>query len=423
MLVATALWMAGAVASATADSFPDRPIKIIAPFTPGSPNDVVARLIAAPMATHLGQSVVVDNRPGGGTTIGVKAVMSAEPDGYTLLISNSPTHFISPLVNKSLSYDPLKDFETIATIASGGLMLVIAADVPAKTLAEFIAYAKANPGKLNFGFGQGTLPQLVGEMFKRASGTDIANIPYKGGAQAVTDMLGGRVQMNIGTISTLAPLVREGKLRALAVTSAARNHELPDVPTMTECGLPEVASVTYYGLLGPHGVPADAVRRINAAVNDSLKSPDVVAALRRIGFEEGILVEGDADGVAPSSCLAHIRAHSDSAFGEVLPTDPLLLLEGVEEGRGRSLLDLAADDRDAPAQVAVHRDRRRGGPRGAPGTAEHGPRLPYRHGASRCAIGRAGRAAGDLLLRAGLDVLAAAGAVAGVVAAPQPATG
>jgi tripartite-type tricarboxylate transporter receptor subunit TctC len=229
--------------------------------------------------------VVIDNRPGGGTAIGVKAAMAAEPDGYTLLISNSPTHFIAPLVNKTFSYDPLKDFIPIASVAGGGLMLVIAPEVPAKTLKEFVAYAKANPGKLNFGFGQGTLPQLVGEMFKLATGTDIANIPYKGGIQAVTDMLGGRVQMNIGTISTLAPLIREGKLRALAITSAERNAELPDVPTMAESGLPEVASVTYYGLFGPAGVPADAVLKLNASVNESLKSEELRAAIRRIGFD------------------------------------------------------------------------------------------------------------------------------------------
>lgn len=270
---------------AAADTFPDRPIKIIAPYTAGSPNDVVARLIATPMAAKLGQSVVVDNRPGGGTTIGVKAVMSAEPDGYTLLMSNSPTHFVAPLVNKSLPYDALKDFAPIGAIASGSLMLVIPPEVPAKTLAEFIAYAKANPGKLNFGYGQGTLPQLVGEMFKRAAGVDLANIPYKGGAQAVTDMLGGRVHLNIGTISTLAPLVREGKLRALAVTSPERNHELPDVPTMEESGVRDVQSLTYYGLWAPRGTPADAVQRLNAALNDSLKSPEVIAAIRRIGFD------------------------------------------------------------------------------------------------------------------------------------------
>ena len=164
-------------------------------------------------------------------------------------------------------------------------MLVIAPEVPAKTLEQFIAYAKANPGKLNFGFGQGTLPQLVGEMFKLASGADIANIPYKGGAQAIPDMLGGRVQMNIGTISTLAPLVREGKLRALAITSSERNAELPDVPTMAESGLPEVASVTTYGLFGPAGIPAPALARLNAAVNESLRSEELRAAIRRIGFE------------------------------------------------------------------------------------------------------------------------------------------
>jgi tripartite-type tricarboxylate transporter receptor subunit TctC len=272
-------------APAWAESFPDRPIKIIAPFTPGSPNDVVARLIAPPMAAQLGQSVVIDNRPGGGTSIGVKAAMTAEPDGYTLMISNSPTHFISPFVNKTLTYDPLKDFTSVAMVASGGLMLVIATDVPARTLQEFISYVRANPGKLNFGFGQGTLPQLVGEMFKLATGTQIANIPYKGGAQAIPDMLGGRVQMNIGTISTLAPLVREGKLRALAITSAERNAELPDVPTMAESGLPEVASVTTYGLFGPAGVPADVVRRLNDSVNEGLKSEEIRAAIRRIGFE------------------------------------------------------------------------------------------------------------------------------------------
>lgn len=272
-------------ADAPGQTYPDRPIKVIAPFTPGSPNDVVARLIAPHLATQLGQSVVIDNRPGGGTSIGVKAVMSAEPDGYTLMISNSPTHFIAPLVSKSFTYDALKDFVPTATIASGGLMLVIAPEVPAQTIKEFVAHLRANPGKLNFGFGQGTLPQLVGEMFKLATATEFAFIPYKGGIQAVADILGGRVQMNIGTISTLAPLVREGKLRALAITSASRNPEMPDVPTMAEAGLPEVASVTYYGLFAPAGTPAEAVRRVNAAVNESLKSRELRAAIARIGFE------------------------------------------------------------------------------------------------------------------------------------------
>ena len=272
-------------AAAPAEPFPDRPIKVILPFTAGSPNDVVARLIGTPLSSRLGQPVVLENRPGGGTTIGIKAVMSAEADGYTLLFSNSPVHFIVAHLSKTFSYDPQKDFTPIATVVSGGLMLVISPDVPAKTPKEFAAYAKANPGKVNFGYGQGTLPQLVGEMFKHATGTDIANIPYKGGAQVIPDMLGGRIQMNVGTVSTLAPLVRQGRLRALAVTSTARNPELPDVPTMAESGLPEVASVTYYGLFGPAGMPASAVSRINAAVNESLQSEEVRTAIRRIGFE------------------------------------------------------------------------------------------------------------------------------------------
>jgi tripartite-type tricarboxylate transporter receptor subunit TctC len=272
-------------ASAEAQTFPDRPIKVIVPFTAGSPNDVVVRLIAPPLSAQLKQSVVIDNRPGGGTMIGVRAVTSSDADGYTLMASNVPTHFITALASKAATYDPVKDFVPVATVASGGLMLVISPDVPAQTVAEFIAYAKANPGKLNFGFGQGTLPQLVGEMFKHATGTDIASIPYRGGANAVTDMLGGRVQMNIGTISTLAPLVREGKLRALAVTSAKRNRELPDVPTMAEAGLPQVLSVSYYGLFAPAGTPAEAIRRVNTAVNESLKSPDLQAAIARVGFD------------------------------------------------------------------------------------------------------------------------------------------
>jgi tripartite-type tricarboxylate transporter receptor subunit TctC len=284
-LCVAALYVAGLAASANAQSYPERPIKVILPYVAGSPNDVIARLVGPPLSSRLGHPVVLDNRPGGGTTIGVKAAMTAEPDGYTLLFSNSPTHFLPPLANKTLAYDPLKDFTAIATVASGSLMFVIAPEVPARTVPEFVAYVKANPGKLNFGYGQGTLPQLAGEMFMQATSAQIASIPYKGGAQVIPDMLGGRIQMNVGTISTLGTLVREGKLRALAVTSLKRNPELPNVPTMTESGLPQVSSVTYYGLLGPAGMPRDAIRALNAAVNESLKGPELRAAIARIGFE------------------------------------------------------------------------------------------------------------------------------------------
>jgi tripartite-type tricarboxylate transporter receptor subunit TctC len=267
-----------------AQTYPSRLIKLLLPYTAGSPNDVIARLIAPALSSRLRQPVIIDNRPGGGTTIGVKAAMSAEPDGYTLLFSNTPTHVIVPLASKSFSYDPVKDFVPIAAVASTSLVLVVSESVPAGTLAEFIAYAKANPGKLNFGFGQGTLPHLVGEAFKLATATEIVSIPYRGGAQAMTDMLGGRIQMNFGTGVTLLPLIRQGRIKALAVTSPSRNPELPDVPTMAESGLPDLTTVTFYGLLGPAGTPAEVVTRLNAEVNESLKAPDLAASMAKVGF-------------------------------------------------------------------------------------------------------------------------------------------
>jgi tripartite-type tricarboxylate transporter receptor subunit TctC len=268
-----------------AQPYPNKLIKLILPYTPGSPNDVLARLVVPHVSSRLGQTVVIDNRPGGGTLIGANAVMTAEPDGYTLLYSNSPTHLIAPLINKTFTYDPLKDFVPIATIGSSFNVMVIASTLPAKSLPDFIAYARANPGKLNFGFGQGTQPQLVGEMFKLAAGVNIASIPYRGGAQAVTDMLGGQIHMNIGTLSTLLPLIRAGKVRAVAITSTTRTADLPDVPTMAESGLPNVTSVTYYGILGPVGMAADVVDRLNSEVNESLKSSELKASMMKLGFE------------------------------------------------------------------------------------------------------------------------------------------
>ena len=262
-----------------------RLVKVILPYTAGSPNDVLARLVLPHVASRLGQSVIIDNRPGGGTLIGARAVMTAEPDGYTLLFSNSPTHFIAPAASRGPSYDPLRDFVPVAMVATSSLVLVIAPAVPATSVQEFVSYAKTNPGKLNFGFGQGTLPHLVGELFKTTTGTDIASIPYRGGAQAVTDMLGGRIQMNLGTTSTLLPLIRDGKVRAIAVTSPTRNAGVPQVPTMIESGLPDITSVTYYGIFGPAGLGADVVSRLNSEVNASLKSPELTTGITKTGFE------------------------------------------------------------------------------------------------------------------------------------------
>jgi len=269
---------------AQAQAFPHKPIKTIVPYTPGSPNDIIARVIGPVLSARLGQPVVIDNRPGGGTTIGLKTVMSSEGDGYTLLFTNTPTHVIAQLVAKGFTYDPVKDFAPIVTVGATSLVLVVPPTMP-DTLQEFIAYAKANPGKLNFGFGQGTLPHLVGEAFKMATGADIASIPYRGGSQAITDMLGGRIHMNFGAGATLVPLVRQGKIKALAVTSAKRGDELPEVPTMAESGLPKLTTVTYYGFFGPAGTPADVVAKLNGEVNEALKSAELRANMKKVGFE------------------------------------------------------------------------------------------------------------------------------------------
>jgi tripartite-type tricarboxylate transporter receptor subunit TctC len=286
LLAASVVVLAGAApGAAEAQPYPNKLIRLILPYTAGSPNDVLARLVTPRLSARLGQTIVIENRPGGGTSIGVKAVMSAEPNGYTLLFSNSPVHFIAPLVSKTFTYDPLKDFVPIASIGTSSNLLVIAPSVPAKTVQEFVAYAKANPGRLNFGYGQGTLPHLIGEMFKLATGTEIASIPYKGGAQAVTDMLAGQIQMNFGTIATLLPLIRDGRLRALAVTSTARSRDLPEVPTLIESGYPSVTTMSHYGLFGSSGIAADVVNRLNSEVNESLKSPDLIASMAKVGFD------------------------------------------------------------------------------------------------------------------------------------------
>ncbi len=257
---------------------------MIVPYTPGSPVDVLARVVTQHAAARLGQTIIIDNRPGAGTTIGTKAAAEAAPDGYTLVIA-ATSFIIAASLYPKLDYDPVKSFAPVAMLAVAPQTLVIAPSIPAKTVQEFIAYAKAHPGELNFGFGLGTLPQILGESFKAVTGTDIASIPYKGGAQAVTDMLGGRIEMNFGTTSTLLPLIQQGKIRALAVTTQTRSKDLPDVPTMIESGLPQLALIFSAGLLAPAGTPAEIVGKLNTEINEVMHTPELTAAMRKLGFE------------------------------------------------------------------------------------------------------------------------------------------
>ena len=267
-----------------AQSFPSKVIKFVLPLSAGSPIDVIARIVAPALSSRLKQSVIVENRPGGGTTVGTRAVATAEPDGYTLLFA-SATHTLGPALIRNPGYDPIKDFTPIATIGSGSWVLVVTPPVPAQSVQELIAHAKANPGKLNWGFGRNAGPHLLGELFVLATGIDVNRVPYRSGADAVPDMLGGRVQMNFGTIENLAPLVQEGKLRALAVTGETRSYTLPDVPTLKEAGFPQLTRGFWAGLLAPAGTPADIVTRLNTEINAALATPEMKSSLIKVGVE------------------------------------------------------------------------------------------------------------------------------------------
>jgi len=267
-----------------AQTYPSKPIKLIVPYTPGSPVDVLARVVTQQLSVRLKETIVIDNRPGAGTTIGTKVAADAAPDGYTLVIA-ATSFIIAASLYPKLDYDPVKSFAPVAMLAVAPQTMVIAPSVPARTVQEFVAYAKAHPGELNFGFGLGTLPQILGESFKAETGTDIVSIPYKGGAQAITDMLGGRIQMNFGTQATLLQLVREGKVRALAVTTATRSKDLPDVPTMTESGLPQLSLTFSAGFLAPAGTPPAILEKLNGEIHEAMKSPELSGSLAKLGFE------------------------------------------------------------------------------------------------------------------------------------------
>jgi tripartite-type tricarboxylate transporter receptor subunit TctC len=279
----------GGLAPAHAQTYPVKPIRLIVPFAPGGPADVMARIVTQRMSMTLGQGFVFENRPGAGGTIGARIAAQAEPDGYTLMAGNTSTLVIGPAVYKNADYDPLKNFAPIATFGTTSNLLVVHPSVPAKTVMELVALAKAKPGQLTYATpGIGTPPHLIGEMFKLRTGTDIVHVPYKGGGQSAADVVAGQVQMTFENPSVSLPLVRAGQVRALASTSETRNPGEPDIPTMTESGIPDFVSVSFTGLVAPAGTPADIVTKLNAAVNESLNSPEVRAALAKLAVEPKI---------------------------------------------------------------------------------------------------------------------------------------
>ncbi len=272
--------------SALAQNYPTRPIRVLVGFSPGGPADVMARLIGQSLYASLRQPIVVENRPGAGGTIAARAVAESEPDGYTLLLGNTSTLVIGPLMYKNVGYDPLKAFAPIAELGTTADILVVNPRFPAKTLKELIDYAKSNPGKLNFSSpGIGTPPQLIGEMLKLRAGIDIVHVPYKSGGQSIRAVIAGEVQFTFENPAVALPLVQAGTVRALAVTSATRHPQAPDVPTLIEGGLPDFVSVSFTGVVGRAGMPPAIVAKLNSAINESLQAPEVAATLAKLAVD------------------------------------------------------------------------------------------------------------------------------------------
>jgi tripartite-type tricarboxylate transporter receptor subunit TctC len=287
--LAGAIFVLGAVGliaenPASAQTYPTRVIKMIVPFAPGGQPDAMARLIGAHLNTSIG-TTIIDNRPGANGLLAVRAATSAEPDGHTLLYGSVTTLAILPAISRSADFDPMKVFVPVAPMSTSPFIMAVGPSVPARTIHEFIAYAKANPGKLNFAAPTGGPPHLGGEMFKAATGIDIVPVSYRAMNQAFTDLIGGQMDIIFDAPALLLPLIRDGKVRALVAMSRERTPLLPDVPTMAESGLGDVTVTVWNGIVAPTGTPAAIVRRLNTAVNDGLRAPEIKSTLTNFGSE------------------------------------------------------------------------------------------------------------------------------------------
>jgi tripartite-type tricarboxylate transporter receptor subunit TctC len=278
--------LSGGLVDAQAQSFPNRPITLVIPFAPGGSTSIVGRVIADKMSQLLGENIVVDNRPGAGGTVGTRAVAKSDPDGYTILLGYTGTLAIGPSLYKNVGYDPRKDFAPIGLIGNAPNSLVVHPSFPVKTVAELVAYAKANPGKVNFGSaGAGTVSHITGEYFAHSAGIKLVHIPYKGTGPALTDLLGGHIPMAFAPIPASHANVSAGMLRALAVTSKTRSSLLPDVPTISESGLPGFEASLYYGLVAPAGTPRPVIDKLNKELRAALASDEVKKQLGLDGTE------------------------------------------------------------------------------------------------------------------------------------------
>ncbi len=286
--VLTALALAAAtlfVPLARAQAWPAKPVRWIVPFPAGGATDIFARAISQRLSERLGQAVVVENRPGAGGTIGSDIVAKAAPDGYTLLLATSSTHSIAPSFGGKLPYDAVSDFTPVAHVGNAPSIMLVPNSAPAKTVKEWIDYARKNPGKLNYASsGNGTIVHLTAEAFKSQAGLYLVHIPYKGTALAIPDLVSGKVDVLFDALPSGLPHVKEGRLRALGITSQKRSPLLPDLPPIAD-SVPGFDSNTWFGLYGPKGLPADIVARLNTALNQALQEQDVKDRLARLGIE------------------------------------------------------------------------------------------------------------------------------------------
>lgn len=271
--------------TALAQSWPARPVKIVVPFAPGGTADTLGRLVAQKLSEQLKESFVVENRGGAGGAVGSEIVSKAAPDGYTFVVSGIASHVIAPLLPQGTPYDPLKDFTHVALFGGPPAVLAITPSLQVKDLKEFVALAKSKPGKLSYGSpGNGTQGQLVAELFKRLAGVDLLHVPYKGASAAVADLLGGQITAVSTTLSTAAGQIKSGRAIALALSSAKRLPDYPDIPTFAEQGYPDLVATVWFSLSGPAGLPQDVVSRLNAEVRRALELPDVRERVRHDGI-------------------------------------------------------------------------------------------------------------------------------------------
>lgn len=273
--------------AALAQAWPAKPVRLVIPFPAGGATDILGRLLAQKLGVALGQQVVIDNKPGAGGTIGADLVAKAPADGHTLLLATSSTHSIGPALNPKMPYDAFRDFAPLAHVANAPSVLVVGAGFPKGNALDLIKTLKANPGKYNFGSsGIGTYPHLSAEMFKwRAGGLFVVHIPYRGTGLVVTDLIAGQITFLMDSIVSAQTHIRDGRVRALAVTGAQRSTALPDVPTFTELGVPGLAFSNWFGFFAPAGTPAEVVQRLNRELNTIMRTPEVADRLRQLGAD------------------------------------------------------------------------------------------------------------------------------------------